>query len=258
MPSYSQECDDCPPGTYPTPPAKLDDPEHNARILANWRAHIQEARELFAKLDYAGAERVLQLALEEAGHFGASSGPVATSLLNLAQLYRRVGKLAEAEPLLERAADVLDQTAGPNNKVTLLAIIDLAATQMERGETRAALRQFNDALRRLNRAEEVQTHGRQSLREVRAGCLFRMARAHSALEEPGEAEAKLRESLALLEERWGAASPKLLAPCAELAIVLGQQGKREEAERFLARALAFPDLRPSQRENLAKLAQNLA
>ena len=34
----------------PSPPAKLDDPDHNARILANWRAHIQEARELFAKL----------------------------------------------------------------------------------------------------------------------------------------------------------------------------------------------------------------
>ena len=69
------------------------------------------------KHDLPGAEQELKQALEEAAHFGQSSGPVATSLLNLAQLYRRSGRLAEAEPLLVRAADVLEQTAGPNNKV---------------------------------------------------------------------------------------------------------------------------------------------
>ena len=59
-------------------------------VLTCPRAHLAE---LFSKLDYAGAERALQLALEQAGHFGTTSGPVATSLLNLAQLYRRAGRL---------------------------------------------------------------------------------------------------------------------------------------------------------------------
>ena len=208
---------------YPQPPPKLDDPEYNAQILASWRGHIQTAKELFARLDIAGAERELQIALEEAHHFGQSSGPVATSLLNLAQLYRRAARHAEAEPLLERAADVLEQTAGPNNKVTLLALIDLAATQLDLGKPDAATEVYKDALARLAIAEANQPHGKHALREVRAGCLFHMARALSASGDRVAAETKLRDSLALVEEQHGVDSRRLLAPCAELARVLTLQ-----------------------------------
>jgi len=47
---------------------------------------------------------------------------MATSLLNLAQLYRRTGRQREAEPLLKHAADILDQTAGPYAKVRLVCV----------------------------------------------------------------------------------------------------------------------------------------
>lgn len=99
------------------PPSTLyEDPEHNAEILTQWRGHIQAAREAFERLDVESAESELKFALEKASHFGKSSGPMATSLLNLAQLYRRAGRLEEAVPLLIQAADTLEQTAGPNNK----------------------------------------------------------------------------------------------------------------------------------------------
>ena len=255
----SEDCSECyaEPSAYQPPPAKFDDPEENARVLASWRGHIQEARELFAKLDVAGAERVLQIALEEASHFGQSSGPVATSLLNLAQLYRRAGRFGEAEPLLVRAADVLDQTAGPNNKVTLLALLDLAATQLELGKAAEASQGYTDALARLDLAEENQPHGRDALREVRAGCLFRFAKAQLALGDTKEAERKLRDALALVEERHGRLSPRVLAPCAELARVLALQGRAEESSQFLSRAMALQDLRPSQKQQLAMLSAEL-
>ena len=260
-----QPCDECEqapnatdePASYPYAPPKQDDPEANALVLASWRAKITEARELFAKLDYAGAERALQLALEEAGHFGASSGPVATSLLNLAQLYRRAGRLVDAEPLLERAADVLDQTAGPNNKVTLLALIDLATNRLERGDAPASLAGFRDVLTRLEHAEVNQAHARQPLAAVRAGCLFSMAKGHVAMREFAQAETVLRDVLRLLEERWGAKSPRLVGPCAELARVLVQQGKSEEGGAFLRRASELPDLKQTQRASLASLATEL-
>jgi len=242
---------------YPTPPAKLDDPEENANVLASWRAHLQEARQLFAKLDVDGAERALQLALEEAAHFGNSSGPVATSLLNLAQLYRRAGRFTEAEPLLVRAADVLDQTAGPNNKVTLLALLDLAATQLDLGKAGDAIEVYKDALARLDTAEANQSHGRAALRDVRANCLFHMAKASSAISEVGGAETLLREALRLVEEMYGPSSSKLLAPCAELARVLSAQGRREEGAEYLARAMELPELRQSQKIELEKLAKEL-
>lgn len=244
-------------GDYVPPPAKLDDPEENNRRLEIWRHHIQQARELFKRLDVAGAERELQLAHEAALHFGHSSGPVATSLLNLAQLYRRSGQLEKAEPLLERAADVLDQTAGPNNKVTLIALLDLAATKLERGNTSGALEGFEDALTRLETAERHQAHGREALRDVRAACLLRVAKANVQLGMMDEAEARLRESLTLLEERWGRGSPKVLAPAVELASLLWKRGQRDEGEQLLARALALEGLRPVQREQLEKVAAEL-
>lgn len=243
---------------YEPPPPKFDDPEENAKILTSWRGHIQTARELFARLDVAGAEQELQIALEEAKHFGQSSGPVATSLLNLAQLYRRAGRLADAEPLLERAADVLEQTAGPNNKVTLLSLIDLAATQMDLGKVSDANESYKDVLVRLDVAEANQPHGKAALREVRAGCLFHMARAAAALGEVAKAEAQLREALALVEERHGPQSPRLLAPCVELARVLTLQGRRDEGARFLDRAKELPELRQSQKKMLVELAKELS
>ena len=242
---------------YPFIPPKLDDPEYNAQVMTSWRAKIQEARELFAKLDYAGAERSLQLALEQAGHFGQSSGPVATSLLNLAQLYRRAGRLEEAEPLLERAADVLDQTAGPNNKVTLLALIDLANTKLDRGDAAGSLVGFRDVLARLEIAEVNQKHASSQLSSVRAGCLFAMAKGHVALAEHGAAEGRLREALALVEGQWGASSPRVLAPCVELARVTALQGRSEEARVFMERARGLPNLKAQQVEKLGELQREL-
>lgn len=241
----------------PIVPPKLDDPEYNAEVMRSWRAKIAEARELFSKLDYAGAERALELALEEAGHFGQSSGPVATSLVNLAQLYRRAGRLADAEPLLERAADVLDQTAGPNNKVTLLALIDLAGTKLERGDAPGALDGYRDVLSRLDVAETTQKHAQQPLQSVRAGCLFAMSKGHVQLKEYEAAEARLREVLALLETRWGTADGRLLAPCAELAKVLCKQGRTHEGASFLQRAGALSDLKPAQQAALTRLRKEL-
>ena len=244
-------------GAYLPPPAKLDDPEENAKILNNWRAHIQEARDLFKANDVAGAERVLLVALDLGGHFGQSSGPVATSLVNLAQLYRRSNRPAEAEPLLVRALDVLEQTAGPNNKVTLLAMLDLAATIFDLGKVQEAKAAYYDALSHIAAAEELQPHGRAALREVRAGCLFSMAKVSMAIGDAAEAEKQLREVLAMVEARHGEASARVLAPCAELARVLSQQGRLEEGRHFLMRAQALPNLRPAQKDQLELLAKQL-
>ena len=253
----SQHVDDAAYAAFEPPPAKFDDPEHNAKILEDWRNLIAAARSQFTKHDYAGAETSLKAALEKASHFGQSSGPVATSLLNLAQLYMRNGRLADAEPLLVRSADVLEQTAGPNNKVTLLCLVDLAGVHVGRGNAEAAIEQFEDVLQRLDKAETTQKHGRAALREVRAGCLFRVAKVRASRGDVETAEENLRGALGLLEERWGALSARLLAPCAELARLLKAQGRVGEARGFLDRARSLEHLRPSQRKQLDELVAEL-
>ena len=251
------QVDDTAYAAFEPPPAKFDDPEYNAKILDVWRKLIAEARAQFARRDYDGAEASLKAALDKANHFGQSSGPVATSLLNLAQLYKRNERAAEAEPLLARAADVLEQTAGPHNKVTLLCLIDLADVHVQRGDPEAALDQFGDVLRRLDVAETHQAHGRVALREVRAGCLFRMAKVSASAGRLGDAEERLRLSLSLLEERWGAASARLLAPCVELARVLKAQGHVDEGRRLFERARLLEQLKPAQLKQLDQLGQEL-
>lgn len=245
-------------GEYVPPPPIVEDPEENAKILAAWRAHIQEARELFRKRDIDGAERKLLLALEAAAHFGQVSGPVATSLLNLAQLYRRAARFAEAEPLLVRAAGILDETAGPNNKVTLLALLDLAGTRFELGNALASAECYDDVLKRLEVAVLNQPHGRDALLDVRAGCLLQSAKAQQALGELGEAERHLREALSIAEGRWGKSSPRLLAPCAELARVVAKRGAAAEAAALLARARALPGIRPAALSRLDELDREVA
>lgn len=118
----------------PPPPPAISDPEENAKILERWRSHISDARTMWSKLDVAGAEAELRTAVEIAAHFGKNSAPMATSFVNLAQLLHRCGRYAEAEPLLLHASSVLEENAGPNNKVTLLALIDLASVQLALGK----------------------------------------------------------------------------------------------------------------------------
>ena len=79
---------------------------------------------------------------------------------------------------------------------------------------------------------------------------------HAALHDR-RAEQRLRAALALLEERWGDSSSKLLAPCAELARVLSHAGRPEAARAFLERAKSLTQLKPSQLEHLTKLQDEL-
>lgn len=236
----------------PPPPPSVDDPEENSKILDRWRARIAQARLLWSKLDVAGAEEELRLAIEDAAHFGKKSAPMATSFLNLAQLLRRSGRHAEAEPLLVHAAAVLEENAGPNNKVTLLALIDLAATQFSLGKAQEAATGFEDCLERLSLAEETQTHGREALRDVRAGCLVQAARAQRDTGKLVEAETNLREAVSIVENRWGMDSTRLVAPCSELAQVLWMQGLCREAAAACERALQLTT-KPSQRTQLERL-----
>jgi len=212
------------------PPAKLDDPEYNAAVLEQWREHVRQAREAWQRKDMPAAEAQLKQALEAAGHFGGSSAPMATSLLNMAQFYRRANRQADAEPLLLRAADVLDQTAGPYNKVTVIALVDLAKTQLELGKAASAADGFEDALERMHQAISSSEDGHTALVPMRPAVLLLAARAQQKMGHEGEAEARLRLAVGLLSEQWGPESPRLIVPYDALGkLYRSQLGREAEA-----------------------------
>ena len=96
-----------------------------------------------------------------------------------------------------------------------------------------------------------------ALREVRAGCLYRMAKVSASVGRLEDAEEQLRTALGLLEERWGAASARLLAPCVELARVLKARGQPDEGRRFFERARGLEQLKPVQQKQLDQLGAEL-
>ncbi len=68
-----------------------------------WETSTAAGLEAYQQARYAEAEKAWLLALKEAENFGPEDPRLATSLNNLAELYRAQGKYAEAEPLYERA-----------------------------------------------------------------------------------------------------------------------------------------------------------
>ena len=61
---------------------------------AKWESYITAAQQAYQQADYAEAEKQLEAALTEAEAFGPDDVRLATSLNNLAELYRIQGKYA--------------------------------------------------------------------------------------------------------------------------------------------------------------------
>ncbi len=70
--------------------------------------------------------------------FGPQDPRLATSLNNLAGLYRAQGKYAEAEPLYKRALAIGEKTLGPEHPHVAMTLENYAALLRETGRGAAA------------------------------------------------------------------------------------------------------------------------
>ncbi len=81
-----------------------------------WNELDAKASKLYQQGKYSDAEKVTKEALEVAKRtFGSDHPDVATTLNNLALLYRSQGKYAEAEPLYKRALVIYEKALGKNH-----------------------------------------------------------------------------------------------------------------------------------------------
>ena len=93
---------------------------------ARWESYITAAQQAYQQADYAEAEKQLEAALTEAEAFGADDVHLATSLNNLAELYRTQGKYAEAEPLNKRSLAIDERALGPEHPAVATSLNNLA------------------------------------------------------------------------------------------------------------------------------------
>ena len=81
-----------------------------------WDILNQEVMELYRTGKYDGAVVVAKKALKVAEkNVGPNHPAVATSLNNLAELYRAQGQYAQAEPLYQRALAIVEKALGPDH-----------------------------------------------------------------------------------------------------------------------------------------------
>ena len=101
---------------------------------SNWEKANAAGMETYLEGCYAAAERHWTAALKEAEKFGKQDPRLATSLNNLALLYRAQGKYAQAEPLYKRSLAIREKALGPEHPDLALNLNYLALLYETQGK----------------------------------------------------------------------------------------------------------------------------
>ncbi len=223
--------------------------------------------------DQAESQLQASLAIREALPEGANP-EVASSLNDLAALWRNRGRPVEAETLFRRALELDRKTFGDAHPVVATTLNNLALLLKDQSRfaeaeslCRAGLairmsalpEDDPDVARSLNNlATLLQAQGRyseaepfmtQALEKRRtflrpdhpdiASTLNNLGALLQAQEKYAEAEPPLRESLSLLRKLHGDEHPSVASALGNLAVVIEYQGRYAEAESLYREALAL-------------------
>jgi len=175
------------------------------------------------------AKKAVDLAQTESG---AGSTAYATSIYNLAWLYRYQGRYAEAEPLLKRSRDIRQQAYGPDNPAVAECLNILAVIYIYQGRYAEAEPLEQRAL--AIREKALGTDDRDVAISVN-----NLAELYNAQARYADAEPLLKRALAINEKVLGPENPKVALSLSNLAELYVMQGRYAEAEPLLNQALAI-------------------
>ena len=103
-----------------------------------WESKNAEGVKALQEGRYADAEKLFLAALEKAEGFGPQDPRLATSLNNLAELYRTQGKYAKAEPLHKRVLTIKEKTLRTEHPDVAQSLENYAALLRETGRAAEA------------------------------------------------------------------------------------------------------------------------
>ena len=116
-------------------------------MVERWERNIAAGNEAYHQGDYTEAEKQYSAAIIIADGFGLEGPHLATSLNNLANLYRAQGRYAEAEPLFRRSLAIWEKTLGPDHPEVATGLNNLALLYWVQGR-------YAEAAARSRRAEQ--------------------------------------------------------------------------------------------------------
>jgi tetratricopeptide (TPR) repeat protein len=238
-----------------------------------WEQDQSEGKAMLEKRRLEEAEHFFKQALVKAQAFGREDPRVATSLKDLAGLYRVQGRFAEAEPLLRRAIELAEQDG--RGYPGLAADLDLLAricfAQMKLAEAEATFQRELELLEDIHGGEALEIIGTLNslvrviqidtkrareagdllsriirVREVKQGPehadialdLIRLGRLSAGLKEYESAERAYRRALAIQEKAFGPEHLTLAGALDALGVLFRELERWKDAEEFFRRSLA--------------------
>lgn len=186
-----------------------------------WSAAIRQVQRQLAEKHPAEAVQSSKQALRIAKRFGPSDNRVAASYFQIGNIYRDWGRCTDAHASFVHALTVWRKQANPQPKHLFIAMISVLDTMCECEDYKAAAKKFSEFEPDLERyrsdpiddAELLATHGM-------------IARA---LKHYREAEGYYRREIELLQKTPGVKQLQIEEDRVNLAMVLAQQGRHEEA-----------------------------
>lgn len=202
---------------------------------------------------YAQAELLLQRALviqEQA--LGHDHLDIASSLNNLARLYRDLGKDEQSEPLLQRALAIQEQVLGSMHPSTATTLNNLARLFHVRGQFKEAEQLYERAL-----TIRVQVLGPEHLDTVSS--FVNLLGIYYVQGKYEQAESLLKQALTICEQVLGPEHPSTANCLNNLAALYYVQDELERAEPLLQRALVIREhAQGSEHPSTATTLNNLA
>jgi tetratricopeptide (TPR) repeat protein len=188
---------------------------------------------LHGRARYAEAEPLYQRTLAIYEKAPVPDDPsTATSLNNLAELYRTQGRYSEAEPFFRRALAIREKAQGPDHPHTAISLNNLAALYYNQSR-------YGEAEPLYQRALAVDERALGPDHPRTATDLNNLALLYNTQGRYAEAEPLYQRALAIHERALGPDHPDTAIDLNNLALLWGSQGRYAEAEPLYQRALAI-------------------
>src|SRR5919199_927061 len=219
----------------------------------NLKQLSRRAVQLYHEGQYSQAVSLTEEALELARQVWGEEHPnIATSLNNLAVLYKLQGSLAEVEPLYQEALAMRQRLFPGDYPDVAESLNNLAGLYESQGRLKAAEPLYEEALAMRKRLFPTDH------RDV-AGSLNNLAGLYKSQGRLKAAEPLIEEALAMRKRLFPGDHPDVAGSLSNLAGLYKSQGRLAEAESLLEEALAMSKrLLPGDHPNVAKGLNNLA
>jgi tetratricopeptide (TPR) repeat protein len=202
----------------------LDDLRRGELALALGRAEQEQ-------INYRGAEPLFLQALTiRTEQLGITHPDTATTLTNLALLYRAQGRYTEAEPLFLQALTIHQEQLGITHPSTATSLNNLAELYRAQGRYTEAEPLYLQAL-------EITQEQLGSTHPHTATSLNNLAALYQSQGRYTEAEPLYLQALEITQEQLGSTHPHTATSLTNLAALYEAQGRYGEAELLLQQAL---------------------